>query len=59
MRIRPYLELIRPPNLVTAAADPLTGFLLAGGSLHGYDTIIPLVVVSVCLYGAGVVLNDV
>ncbi|MCH7995076.1 MAG: UbiA family prenyltransferase, partial [Planctomycetes bacterium] len=59
MRIRPYLELIRPPNLVTAAADPLTGFLLAGGSLHGYDTIIPLVVVSVCLYGAGVALNDV
>ncbi len=59
MRIRPYLELIRPPNLVTAAADPLTGFLLAGGSLHGYVTIIPLVVVSVCLYGAGVALNDV
>ena len=59
MRIRPYLELIRPPNLVTAAADPLTGFLLAGGSLHGYDTIIPLVVGSVGLYGAGVALNDV
>ena len=59
MRIRPYLELIRPPNLVTAAADPLAGFLLAGGSLHGYDTIIPLIVVSVCLYAAGVVLNDV
>ncbi len=59
MRIRPYLELIRPPNLVTAAADPLAGFLVAGGAMHRYDTIVPLMVVSVCLYAAGVVLNDV
>lgn len=59
MRIRPYLELIRPPNLVTAAADPLAGFLVGGGSWHRYDTIVPLMVVSVCLYAAGGVLNDV
>lgn len=59
MRIRPYLELVRPPNLVTAAADPLTGFLLAGGALHQGGTIGPLVVVSVCLYAGGIALNDV
>jgi len=59
MRIRPYLELIRPPNLVTAAADPLTGFLLAGGALTQCGTIGPLVGLSVCLYAGGIALNDV
>ncbi len=32
-RVKPFLQLVRLPNLFTAAADPLAGWLLAGGSL--------------------------
>ena len=33
MAIKPYLQLVRLPNLFTAAADPLAGWLLVRGSL--------------------------
>ncbi|MGH9630955.1 MAG: UbiA-like protein EboC [Bryobacteraceae bacterium] len=54
--IRAYLELARPANVLTAAAD-----ILAGSAAVGAWT--PAVVIiasaSMCLYAAGVVFNDV
>ena len=53
----PYLQLMRPANLVTAAADILAGYAAAG--LPGVRSLVLLVVASIGLYGGGVVLNDV
>ncbi len=63
-----YLQLMRPPNLPTAAADILAGAALAGifGDLPGTSpaysaagAVLILVMASVLLYAGGVVLNDV
>jgi 4-hydroxybenzoate polyprenyltransferase len=48
----PYLQLVRPPNLVTA--DVTAGYAAAG-----MPAPLGLVVATVGLYGGGVVLNDV
>lgn len=56
MTLRPYLELLRPANLATAAADILAGFAVAG--LGNHNALPWLVGAAVCLYGGGVVLND-
>lgn len=59
-RIRswPYLTLVRPANLITAAADVLAGYAVAG--LPAPHTLLPLLVVSgILLYAGGVVMNDV
>src|ERR1041385_8386665 len=53
----PYLQLMRPPNLVTANADVLAGFAVAG--LPRFDLLPWLLVATTCLYAGGVVLNDV
>jgi 4-hydroxybenzoate polyprenyltransferase len=53
----PYLQLIRPANLVTAAADVLAGFAAAG---MAEPRVLPLLVCSsVALYAGGVTFNDV
>lgn len=57
--IRPWLQLIRLPNVVTAAADSLAGCLLATGSLQTPGHWLPLVFSSVVLYASGTALNDV
>jgi 4-hydroxybenzoate polyprenyltransferase len=49
--------LVRPANLVTAAADVLAGFGLAG--LNRWQALPWLVGATVCLYAGGVALNDV
>jgi 4-hydroxybenzoate polyprenyltransferase len=54
---RAYVELLRPANVVTAIADVLAGFAIAG--LRHPDTLPWLIVSSCCLYAGGVVLNDV
>ena len=55
--MRPLLELVRPPNLVTAAADAVAGYCIAGLP-HGSS--LPFLAASaVLLYGGGVVFNDV
>lgn len=54
-----YLQLIRLPNLFTAAADSLAGWILVQGSLEHPDRWGLLVAASVVLYAAGIVLNDV
>jgi 4-hydroxybenzoate polyprenyltransferase len=57
--IRPYLQLIRLPNVLTAAADSLAGWLLVGGSLSQPGRWVPLISASMVLYAAGTALNDV
>ena len=59
MAIKPYLQLVRLPNLFTAAADPLAGWLLATGTPADPGRWVPLVVASVLVYAGGIVLNDV
>jgi 4-hydroxybenzoate polyprenyltransferase len=56
-RLWPYLQLARPPNLVTACADVLAGFAIAG--LARPAALPWLLAATACLYGGGVVLNDV
>jgi 4-hydroxybenzoate polyprenyltransferase len=58
MAIKPYLQLIRLPNLFTAAADSLAGFLIVGGSLAAVRTWGPFAAASVALYAFGIVAND-
>jgi 4-hydroxybenzoate polyprenyltransferase len=54
---RGYLELLRPPNVVTAVADVLAGYAIAG--LGNPEALPWLLLATACLYGGGVVLNDV
>jgi 4-hydroxybenzoate polyprenyltransferase len=54
--LRGYLELLRPANVVTAAADVLAGYAVAG---RANGPALPwLLIATVCLYAGGVVLND-
>src|SRR5271167_1422843 len=57
--ITAYLQLIRLPNVVTAAADSLTGWLLVTGTLAEPRRWLPLVAASMVLYASGTALNDV
>lgn len=54
--VRGYLELLRPPNVVTAIADILAGYAVVG---RGQGSRLPwLLAATACLYAGGVVLND-
>jgi UbiA prenyltransferase family len=56
-KLWPYLQLMRPPNLITAIADVLAGF---GVAATANFAALPLLITStICLYGGGVVFNDV
>lgn len=65
-RLRAYLELVRPANIVTAWADILAGFAASGAAqsfIHVVDTPglsqLPwLLLATTGLYGGGVVFND-
>jgi 4-hydroxybenzoate polyprenyltransferase len=50
------LQLVRPANVVTALADVLAGYAVAGGGRAGLGW---LLVATACLYAGGIVLNDV
>jgi 4-hydroxybenzoate polyprenyltransferase len=50
-----YLQLLRPANVVTALADVLAGFAIAGPGASGLPW---LLAATACLYAGGVVLND-
>jgi len=54
-----YLQLIRLPNVVTAAADSLAGWVLVTGSLDRPAQWFPLLTSSMLLYASGTALNDV
>ena len=53
---RAYLELTRPANVVTALADVLAGYAVAG--LADHRALPWLLASTACLYAGGVVLND-
>lgn len=56
-RARALLELMRPPNLVTAAADVLAGAAVADALLD--PRLLALVLASALLYAGSAVMNDV
>ncbi len=58
-KLRAYLELVRLPNLFTAAADSLGGFACNGGGPAQWHVGVALAAASMCLYAGGVALNDV
>jgi 4-hydroxybenzoate polyprenyltransferase len=58
-KLTSYFQLIRLPNVVTAAADSLAGWLLAMGSVAEPHRWLPLVLASMVLYASGTALNDV
>jgi 4-hydroxybenzoate polyprenyltransferase len=53
-----YTQLLRLPNLFTAVADPLTGWLIIRGGGDPLWQLPVLAATSACLYGGGIVLND-
>lgn len=54
--LRAYLQLLRPANVITALADVLAGFAVAGLANRGA---VPWLLGSTaCLYAGGIVLND-
>lgn len=57
-RLRPWLQLVRLPNVFTAAADSLAGWLVARGSFHDPARWLPLLAASMTIYAAGIALND-
>jgi 4-hydroxybenzoate polyprenyltransferase len=59
MAIKPYLQLVRLPNVFTAAADSLAGWLLVRGSFAMPGRWLPLMGASMAIYAAGIALNDV
>lgn len=59
MALKPYLQLVRLPNVFTAAADGLAGWLLVTGSFERPEAWVPLVLASACTYAGGITLNDV
>lgn len=56
--IRPWLELLRLPNLLTVPGDPLAGCFLAAGGTIDLRAAALAAAVSLCVYTAGLVLND-
>jgi 4-hydroxybenzoate polyprenyltransferase len=58
-RARDYAQLVRLPNVFTAAADSLAGWLVAVGSFADPARWLPLCGASMALYAAGIALNDV
>ena len=60
MKVKPYIQLMRPANIITAIADVLAGYAIA---LHQFGSFksnnYTLILATIGLYGGGVVLNDV
>ena len=54
-----YAQLVRAPNVFTALADVLAGYLIAQGDFTTPGVLLALAVASSSLYSAGTVLNDV
>lgn len=55
--LRTWLQLLRAPNLFTVPGDALAGYLIANsGALDA--SLVPAMLASLCLYGAGLLQND-
>ncbi|MBA4853401.1 UbiA-like protein EboC [Emticicia sp. BO119] len=63
MKIKPYLQLTRPANIITAISDILAGTAIAGFSFSFYQIeiwkVIFLCFATIGLYGGGIVFNDI
>src|SRR5262245_27933466 len=57
--MKAWLQLMRLPNVFTAAADVMMGFLVTHGSLQPTSHFALLAAASCLLYLSGMVLNDV
>jgi hypothetical protein len=57
-RLRPYLQLVRLPNVFTAFADICLAALATGVGLDRLPTFLLLLLASGCLYCGGMVWND-
>ena len=57
-RARGWLALLRPPNLFTVPGDIVAGWFLAGGTCADPGRAAFLGGASLCIYSAGLVLND-
>ena len=57
---RAWMQLFRPPNLLTVPGDPLAGFLLARLAVGGMPVMSawPCILASLLLYMAGLLSND-
>lgn len=58
MKLKAYCELVRLPNLFTAAADILAGYFFIVQEVHLSASLLLLVGASCSLYAAGIVIND-
>lgn len=58
-RLRSFLQLCRAPNVFTAAADVLMGYLFTHTDLEPWAVSLLLIAASCLFYTAGMVLNDV
>lgn len=58
VRVKPYAQLVRLPNVFTAFADIGLGALVAGALPERWLPVILLLLASGCLYLAGMVWND-
>lgn len=58
MTLKPYLQLVRLPNVFTAGADSLAGWLLVTGTFAQPGRWVPLVGASLAIYAGGIALND-
>ncbi len=57
-RVIPYLQLARFPNIFTAVADVLAGYLIVAGFQVRWTALLGLMTASSAIYAAGCVLND-
>jgi len=60
-RLHGWFQLIRLPLLFTVLADPLTGFLIAGGlsqGVHGYARVAAVCFISFAMSLFGIITND-
>jgi len=59
LKIKSYLQLMRPANIITAVSDVLAGYSIAFHKFQSADSVNWLLIIStISLYGGGVVLND-
>jgi 1,4-dihydroxy-2-naphthoate octaprenyltransferase len=63
IKIRAFLELMRPANVITALTDVLAGMAIVGFTFGTIDyqfwPVIFLGISTMCLYAGGVVFNDI
>src|SRR5690606_38633352 len=62
--MKPYLQLMRPANVVTAVSDVLAGIAISllfvpEGATLDWSVLLALIIATIGLYGGGVVFNDV